>query len=179
MQHGYRLHVQIKIYPRTQSTHSLVIDRWKYYISLQRPHHNLPQLLQKALQNRFITDFSIHAQRPWNIKRRQFVSQLNKDPCMARSPFSPSNKSISGCKIPSAAAWTSDLEMAWPWPPPLTSNRSFPMAITETSTRRLKLKISRVHSVRLACRDQEVSTSNTTTSIAITSNAITSNTITE
>ncbi len=52
----------------------------------------------------------------------------------------PSSRSIRGCRMPSAAVWTSDLEIACPCPPPFTSYSSLPVAITETSTRRLKLR---------------------------------------
>ena len=52
----------------------------------------------------------------------------------------PSSKSISGWRMASAAWITSAFEIAWPWPPPFTSQRSFPVAITETSTLRWKLE---------------------------------------
>ena len=52
----------------------------------------------------------------------------------------PSSKSINGWRIASAAWVTSAFEIACPWPPPFTSQRSFPVAITETSTLRWKLE---------------------------------------
>ena len=52
----------------------------------------------------------------------------------------PSRRSIRGWRMASAAWVTSALEIAWPWPPPLTSQRSLPVATTDISTRRLKLR---------------------------------------
>lgn len=57
--------------------------------------------------------------------------------------FLPSNKSIRGPRMLSAAAATSDLEMAWPWPPPLTCWRRADIFLTWKSIFGVMLKISR------------------------------------
>ena len=56
----------------------------------------------------------------------------------------PSRRSMTGPRMPSAVWATSDLEMAWPWPPPFTSDNCLPICFTELSTFPRKLKMDSV-----------------------------------